>query len=47
MDAVRLLLTPAQLRKVKGPLSFQLDAGYIKFMRTQASAPFMMFFGPG
>lgn len=47
LDAVRLLLTPAQLKKVKQPLSFQLDAGYIKFIRQQSNGPIMIFFGGG
>ena len=44
LDAVRLLLTPAQLKKVKQPLSFQLDAEYIKGSRKQATAPMIMIF---
>jgi hypothetical protein len=39
LDALRLLLTPAQRNKLKIPLSFQLDETYIKFMREQAGKP--------
>jgi hypothetical protein len=45
LDAVRVLLTPAQIKKVKPPLSFQLDENYIKATRKQANGPMMIFFG--
>jgi hypothetical protein len=43
LDAVRLLLTPAQRSKLKVPLSFQLDESYIKYLRDQAMKP--IYFG--
>jgi hypothetical protein len=47
LDAVRVLLTPAQIKRVKPPLSFQLDENYIKATRKQANGPIMIFFGGG
>ncbi len=44
LDALRLLLTPAQRNKLKVPLSFQLDASYIKFLRDQAGKPLIFGF---
>ena len=43
LDAVRLLLTPAQKNKLKGALSFQFDESYIKYLREQAARP--IYFG--
>jgi len=43
LDALHTLLTPAQLKKLKAPMSFQLDPSYIKFMREQATKP--LYFG--
>jgi hypothetical protein len=43
LDAVRVLLTLAQRKKLKMPLSFQLDESYIRYLRDQAAKP--IYFG--
>jgi hypothetical protein len=44
LDALRVLLTPDQIRKLKPPLSFQLDESYVRFLRDQAKKPIIFFF---
>jgi len=44
LDALRVLLTPAQRNKLKAPLSFQLDESFIKFERQQAIKPLVFGF---
>ncbi len=39
LDALRLLLTPAQIKKLRPPMSYQLDPGFIQFTREQAAKP--------